>query len=129
MAGGFDAQAPALWIVEGLLPYLDEAQTRALLAECAPLASLGSWLLADIVGKSFLESPYTRAYLDWLRRQEVPWRFGTDEPEAFLAAFGWNATARRPGDEGAAYGRWPYLGLPRGTPGYPSIYYVTAARV
>ena len=68
------------------------------------------------------------AYLEWLRQQQVPWRFGTDEPEAFLASFGWNATARRPGDEGAAYGRWPYLGLPRGTPGYPSIYYVTAAR-
>ncbi|HEY4188769.1 MAG TPA: SAM-dependent methyltransferase [Polyangia bacterium] len=128
VAHGFDARVPAVWLIEGLFPYLDEAGARALLAEGAPLAAPGSRLAADFVGKSLLESPFARPVLALLERENVPWRFGTDEPEALLADFGWAATALRPGDPGMNFGRWPFPTLPRGTPGIPSSFLVTATR-
>jgi len=128
VAAGFDRAAPSLWMVEGLLPYLEESAGARVLATAAALAAPGSRLGADSVGRAFLESPYTRSYLQALEREHAPWKFGTDEPEAFLAAAGWHASAVRPGDEGVSHGRWPYPTAPRGTPGVPQTFLITATR-
>jgi methyltransferase (TIGR00027 family) len=128
LAAGFDRAAPSLWMVEGLLPYLDEPAGARVIATTAALAAPGSRLGADSVGRGFLESPHTRSYLQALERENAPWRFGTDEPEAFLAAAGWNASAVRPGDDGISFGRWPFPMFPRGTPGAPQTFLITATR-
>ena len=94
LAAGFNRATPSLWMVEGLLPYLDESVGARVLATTAVLAAPGSRLGADSVGRGFLESPYTRSYLQALERENAPWRFGTDEPEAFLAAAGWEHLPR-----------------------------------
>jgi methyltransferase (TIGR00027 family) len=125
---GFDRGAGSVWLIEGLLPYLDEPSARGVFTQSASLAAPGSSLAADLVGRSLLESRWTRAYLEALERENAPWKFGTDQPEAFLAAAGWSATALRPGEEGASYGRWLYPVLPRETPGVPNSYLVTAIR-
>jgi O-methyltransferase involved in polyketide biosynthesis len=126
--GGFAPARPSAWLIEGLFPYLDEPSTRAVLAQATRLAAPGARLAADVIGRSFLESQWNRPYLEALARENVPWRFGTDEPEAFWAAQGWDATVRRPGEEGASFGRWPYPVLLRRTAGIPNTYLVTASR-
>ena len=125
---GFDRDAPVLWVIEGLFPYLDEAFAHAVLGNCSSLSAPGSRLFADMVSRTFLESPWTQSYLQVLEREKAPWKFGTNEPEALLALHGWRATVRRPGDEGASYGRWPFPVPPRNTPGFPESYLITAAR-
>jgi methyltransferase (TIGR00027 family) len=127
-AAGFDAGAPSVWLIEGLVPYLDEAAAGAVLEQAARLAVTGSRLGADIVGRSMLESPWTRSYIEALARANAPWRFGTEQPEAFLGARGWQATVLRPGDAGVNFGRWPFPSLPRDTPGAPQTFIVTAIR-
>ena len=129
IAAGFDDQAPSIWLIEGLFPYLDEAAADAVLRQSARLATAGSRLGTDIVGRSMLESPWTRSYIDALARANAPWRWGTDQPEAFLEARGWSATAAlRPGDPDLNFGRWPFPALPRDTPGLPQTFIVTAVR-
>jgi len=125
---GFDHHVPALWVLEGLFPYLEEEVAHAVLANCSALSAPGSRSFADVVSRTFLESPWTQPYLKALAREGAPWRFGTNEPEALFARHGWHATVLRPGDEGASYGRWPYPRLPRTTAGMPESYMITATR-
>jgi methyltransferase (TIGR00027 family) len=125
---GFDPTAPSAWLVEGLTPYLDEPSVRRLLEDAASLASPGSHLGIDFIGQSFLRSPYVRAAIDAMAREGSPWQYGTDDPEGLLAAAGWKATVLRAGDPGASYGRWPFIVFPRGTPGAPESFLVTATR-
>ena len=127
-AAGFDRSGPSVWLVEGLLPYLDGPAGEAVLGTCAALAAPGSRLACDIVGRSFLEAPWTRPFLDALAREGAPWRFGTDAPEELLSARGWDATAMRPGEQGASFGRWPFPVAPRDTPGVPQTFIVLATR-
>ena len=127
-AAGYRRAQPSAWLVEGLFPYLDEAGVDGVLTTCTELAAPGARLACDIVGRSFLESPFTRAHLDLMAREGAPWRFGTDAPEALFAAAGWDAIALRPGDEGASFGRWPFPPYPRDTPGLPQTFMVFATR-
>ena len=59
-AAGFDATAPAVWIVEGLLYYLDEVQVPRLFEQIGQCAAPGSMLGADLVSASFFTSPWTK---------------------------------------------------------------------
>jgi methyltransferase (TIGR00027 family) len=127
-AAGFDPARRSLWLIEGLFPYLDPEAAELVVARAAALATAGSRLRADIVGRSFLESPFTRSYLQAMERAGAPWRFGTDEPEAFFAAHGWSATVALPGEPAVSFGRWPYGVFPRDAPDLPKIYLVTATR-
>jgi methyltransferase (TIGR00027 family) len=125
---GFEPAARSVWLAEGLFPYLDEAAALGVIAQISALATAGSRLATDIVGKSFLESPWTQPHLEAMKRENAPWQWGTDDPEGLLAAHGWQATAVRPGDEGANHGRWPYPPYPRGLKDLPNTYLVTAIR-
>jgi len=127
-AAGFDRGRPSVWLVEGLFPYLDEGEVGTVLAACTALSVSGSRLACDIVGRSFLQSPFMRPHLDAMAREGAPWRFGTDAPEALFSAAGWDATALRPGDPGASFGRWPIPVYPRDTPGLPQAFIVFATR-
>jgi methyltransferase (TIGR00027 family) len=126
---GFDAQAPSAWLVQGLVQYLPEEAVRNLLQELSGLAATGSVLGADLVSRSLLDSPYMKEYLKTLEERGSPWIFGTDEPEALLAQYGWQAEVVQPGEEGANFGRWQYPVAPRSTPGIPRSYLVTAQKV
>jgi hypothetical protein len=92
------------------------------------IAATGSKLGTDIIGTSFLESPWTKPYLARLETEGVGWHFGTDEPEKFLGSFGWDATATLPGEPGANWGRWPYPVAPRDVPEFPKTYLLRATR-
>jgi methyltransferase (TIGR00027 family) len=128
-AADFDPRQLSVWLIEGLTPYLDEEAAGTVVDRSAVLAATGSCLGADVIGRTFLESPWTQSTLDMMAREGAPWKFGTDQPEAFFAARGWRARISRPGAPDASPGRWPYPVLPRDFPGIPNTFLVTAVRV
>lgn len=126
--GGFDRQRPAIWVVEGLLYYLSEGQVHRLLDTLSEWAAPGSWLLADIVGQSFLTSPYMAGFLSMMAANGSPWQFGTDDPEGLMTAHGWQPTVTQYGADGANYGRWTLPALDPEDTESPRGYLIVANR-
>jgi methyltransferase (TIGR00027 family) len=126
---GFDRHEPSTFLLEGLLFYLQESQVRALLSRISGVAAAGSKLGADVVDSALLGSPFARPFLSRLEKAGVPWRFGTEKPEALFSACGWNASVTLPGEPAANYGRWPYRPQPRHVPRFPRSYFVRADRL
>ncbi|HVU02515.1 MAG TPA: SAM-dependent methyltransferase [Polyangiaceae bacterium] len=123
-AAGFDAGRPTFWLVEGLTPYLPEADVKGVLARIDALAAPGSEVLFDVAGKSVLESPYMRDRLAFVASLGAPWHFASDEPETLLEPLGWDVRVEDQGVVGHRYGRWPLPVFPRGTPGVPQSFFV-----
>jgi methyltransferase (TIGR00027 family) len=86
---GFDAQQPAVWLVEGLLMYLDEQATQHIMQTISRLAVPGSWLGLDLPQRS-------------LRGHVV------NDPTQWLTDLGWRAEVASLADVAARYGRWPH---------------------
>jgi len=124
LATGFDPALPAAVLVEGLLVYLDAAAVANLLQTIGNIAAPGSWLGLDLVNSAWLQAPHARGYMAALRTAGCPWRFAVDDPEGWLAAYGWQARALQPGETG--YRRWP-LPVSRGAAS-PRSFLVTATR-
>src|SRR5262249_54801915 len=122
---GFDREAPAAFLLE----YLEPEAVGLLLGKLQGVARPGSWLGADFPDTSFLASPSTKSFLEKFERLGCPWRFGTPDPEGFLAQYGWDAVVVMPGEPAAHYGRWPYPAASRTVPGVPRSYLVTARLV
>src|SRR5262249_56502373 len=125
---GFEPEVPTRWLMEGLLPYLEEEMVHGLLARLSTLSAPGSILLADVPGRTLLELPQLRPMLDFVQRLGAPWRFGTDEPEKLLASSGWEARAYDLGMLAAGVGRWPWPVVPRSVPGAPRSFPLEATR-
>lgn len=126
LEAGFQASAQTIWIVEGLLMYLDEGQVHSLFQRVNLLAQPGDVLLADILSKTLLEVPHMQGQLRFLASIGAPWRFGTDDPVSFLGELGWRAQLSQPGD--FAPTRWPFPSVPLSVPNVPRGYYATAER-
>lgn len=124
LRAGFDDTRPAVFTVEGLLPYLEAASVPPLFARIDALAAKGSVVLFDVNGRSVLESPFMTTMLEFLKSIDAPWHFGTDEPEALLPSR-WNVVANDFATIGT-YGAWPFPIAPRGTPGVPQSFLVRA---
>jgi methyltransferase (TIGR00027 family) len=117
-AAGFDPNRRALWIPEALFFFLTEEQAAGLLRTLRSASAPGSRLAVDILSRSLLKSPATQLFLAALRKDGIPWLFGTDDPAGFLADNGWTVTeVREPGQPGAGEGRWPYEVQPANVPG------------
>jgi O-methyltransferase involved in polyketide biosynthesis len=92
-AAGFMESQPTLFLMEGLLPYLDSENTvLSLLSKIAAMAAPGSVLAFDTIGESFLKSAWTRPFLNLMTAAGAPWQFGTDDPEGLLSTMGALAT-------------------------------------
>jgi methyltransferase (TIGR00027 family) len=123
-AAGFDASAPALWLLEGLLPYLTAPDVTRLLARVSELAAPGSDVLFDVSSNSVLASPFMKERLEFVASLGAPWHFSTDTPEALLEPVGWDVDVVDSGVIGSQHGRWPFPVFPRGTPGVPQSFLV-----
>lgn len=72
-------------------------------------------------------SPFMTPYLHKMEEHGFPpWRFGVDDPEAWLATHGWSAASVVVGAPEANYERWPYFYIPRGTPAIPRTFFTQA---
>jgi len=123
-AAGFDGAAPALWLIEGLLPYLTAPDVARLLARVSELAAPGSEVLFDVASDAVLGSPFMKERLEFVASLGAPWRFSTDAPEELLEPLGWDVEVVDSSVIGNRHGRWPFPVFPRGTPGVPQSFLV-----
>lgn len=124
---GFKSGAPTLWLVEGLLMYLEEPQVLALLEKINTMASSGDVMLFDILSQTLIEAPHMKKQLQFLENMGAPWRFGTNEPEEFMKKLGWQAVTTQAGE--FAPKRWPFPTAPRHIPNVPRGFFVRAQRI
>jgi O-methyltransferase involved in polyketide biosynthesis len=117
----------SLWLVEGLLIYLDEAAVLTLFEKIDLLSASNSILLFDVLGRSLLDSPLLAKQLHFSEKLGAPWHFGVDEPEKFMEQFGWTAVVTQPGEVDPA--RWPFPTAPRHVPNVPRIFFVEARKL
>lgn len=128
LAAGFDAQAPTVWLMEGLLQYLDEPEVRVLFERVDQLSAPGSVLLYEVVGKVLLESPFMVPVLESMAAQGSPWLFGTDEPQELAQRLGWSTVVTDIAVPGNEWQRWFTPAVPMEVPGVPRGYFIEAAK-
>ncbi len=95
LSAGYSPELPSVWLIEGLLMYLSEAQVHTLLRSVSDLSAQGSQIGLDLINIKSLEYEPYQGYF----------RFGCDTPEALLAQYGWQAEVTQPGEEGANFAR------------------------
>ncbi|WP_243793853.1 SAM-dependent methyltransferase [Saccharopolyspora gloriosae] len=127
-AAGYDSTVPSTWLLEGLLYYIPEADSRRMLERVAAISAPGSRIAADIVNRSALTLPHIQALLDVFAGWGCPWVFGTDEPETLFAQYGFDVRAIQPGEPDADYGRWPDPVPPREVTEVRRVFFVHGRR-
>lgn len=116
---GYQPSEPSIWLLEGLLYYLNSTEVHKLLTEIKDLAIAESWLGADVISSAILNGSD-----EWAKH----WQSSCDHPELFFADYGWKASAIQPGEEGASFGRFTHQFPARSVPDAGHIFFVTAYR-
>jgi methyltransferase (TIGR00027 family) len=112
---GFDEKKPTLWLVEGLLVYLEEVHVRSLFARIDRLSAKGSEILFESNNRALLGADVMKARLAFVRELGAPWVFGNEDPTALLPS-GWSSSVDDFGDVGMRLGRWPFPPIPKDAP-------------
>ncbi|WP_035797087.1 SAM-dependent methyltransferase [Kitasatospora mediocidica] len=120
---GFDPAARSVWLIEGLLIYLDAADAARLLTVVGELSAPGSRLaLTHGAGRRDRELRGQDQVAPELAAVAALWRGGLDEdPVDWLARDGWQAVRHDRAEAAASYGRPDYVS--------PQARFVTAERV
>lgn len=127
-SAGLDASAPTVWLIEGLLQYLDEAAVGTLFDRVDALSAPGSVLLYDVVGKTLLESASMAPLVESMARSGAPWLFGTDDPGGLSRRLGWSPTVTDIAEPGNRYNRWYAPVVPMDVTDAPRGYFVEAIK-
>lgn len=104
-AAGFNSAEPTVWLLEGLLQYLDAHAVHLLFDRVAAMSAPGSVLLYDVVGQSLLTSPSMAPLLRAMAEQGSPWLFGSDQPGDLAEQRGWKASVTDIAEPSKAWGR------------------------
>jgi methyltransferase (TIGR00027 family) len=124
----FNSSEKTVWLVEGLLQYLDASAVDTLFARIDALSAPGSMLLYDVVGTTLLEAPFLQPTLQFMQRLGAPWTFGTDTPAALVEGRGWTAVVTDIAEPGNRWNRWGHPVVPLDVPGVPRGYFVVATK-
>ncbi|HEY9874317.1 MAG TPA: SAM-dependent methyltransferase [Candidatus Obscuribacterales bacterium] len=116
---GYKTSEPSVWVLEGLLYYLNGSEVHNLLTTITNLSTSGSWFGADVINTFVLNGSE-----EWAKY----WRSSCDDPESFFATYGWKASAIQPGEEGACFGRFTYQFPDRSIADGLHIFFVTACK-
>jgi methyltransferase (TIGR00027 family) len=127
-AQGFNAAAPTVWLVEGLLQYLHAPDVDRLFARVDELSAPGSVLLYDVVGTALMATPFMAATLSYMEKLGAPWVFSSDTPTALVEDRGWTASLTDMAVPGNRWGRWPHPPAPADVPDAPRGYFVEAVK-
>lgn len=114
---GYQRSEPTIWLLEGLLYYLNEAEVDRLMTNISKLSVAGSWFGADVINTVILNGSD-----QWAKY----WHSSCDDPESFFANYGWKASAIQPGEEGAVFGRYTNKLADRSISDAVHIFFVTA---
>ena len=128
-SAGLDTSVPSVWLIEGLLQYLDAAAVRTLFARVDALSAPGSVLLYDVVGKALLEAPFMASLRKSMADQGSPWLFATDAPGELAERHGWSSTVTDIAEPGNRWGRWHSPVVPADVPDAPRGYFVEAIKI
>jgi methyltransferase (TIGR00027 family) len=128
VAKGFSPVARTMWLVEGLLQYLDSELVSHLFERMDALSAPGSTACYDVVGRLLLEATYLSPVLAYMAGLGAPWTFGTDQPGELIERLGWSASVTDVAEVGNRWGRWPVPAVPLGVPGVPRGYFVEATK-
>lgn len=112
LTSGFDPNQPTIWLLEGVLMYLQESDVHQVLQTLSSLSATNSALGCDLVSVGSIETG-----LQSRGRVRRYWQFGTDDPAGLLAQYGWQASMQEPGDAGASFGRYTKSSQPVDTQG------------
>jgi methyltransferase (TIGR00027 family) len=110
LAAGFAPDRPTAWIVEGLVPYLDDPATERLLTTVTGLSAPGSRFGFDYLDPEHSQRPAVRFVTDSVRDTGVTVLFQRN-PTEVLARRGWRTSTRTAVDLTDRYHR----ALPEGT--------------
>jgi methyltransferase (TIGR00027 family) len=120
-AAGFDGGAPAAWVVEGLLVYLDEHSVDRVMSDIATLSAPGSRLGVTSSSSASIDSlraavgtGVSSLWISALPEDIVPW----------MAGYGWRATAKDARELLADHGRT----FPRRDPARPPSWLIDGRR-
>lgn len=116
---GYQPSEPSIWLLEGFLYYLNEAEVHNLLTTITNMSAIGSWLGVDVINTVILNGSDSWAQY---------WQSSCDHPESFFANYGWTAVAIQPGEEGASFGRFTYQFPDRSVSDAPHIFFVIASK-
>jgi methyltransferase (TIGR00027 family) len=125
---GHAVDAPTVWLIEGLLQYLESSAVAALYAAVTAMSARESILLCDIVSRALLDTDALVAVRQYMSALGAPWIYGTDDPAAPLTRLGWSVQVTDAGEPGYAWGRWPQPPAPLDVPGVPRGFFVHATK-
>eukprot|EP00898_Chlorokybus_atmophyticus_P006559 jgi/Chlat1/6904/Chrsp52S00515 len=97
---GYNSAAPAVWVMEGLLMYLEPVAVDALVRTMAEVSAEGSVFIASVQTEEAIESAQKSEH-----EAMKQWKFGTNTPEAYFGQRGWSVVSNVPhGSPQASYG-------------------------
>ncbi|MDB9313031.1 SAM-dependent methyltransferase [Spirulina sp. CS-785/01] len=118
-AAGYDSSQASIWLLEGLLMYLNEADAHTLLQTVSRMTAPGSHIGLDLVNrKAVIDNDPYRVYF----------RSGVDIPEVVLSDYGWTTQVFQPGDDGASFGRCKPPPLDRDIPDTARTFIIHATK-
>lgn len=88
VASGFDLSVPTLFLVEGLVMYLKEAEIVEIFSEIYKLMAPGSIIMGDYVNKGFLHHPMVALFQEELQNYQAPWTYGALNSGAWTKMLG-----------------------------------------
>lgn len=104
-AAGFDAALPTVWIAEGLLQYLGEADRKLLLDVVHSQSAPGSRFAFDHMDASADDRASVVDTLERIRSMGAEFVATAADPLSWLAAHGWTSAVDRVPALAVAYGR------------------------
>ncbi len=110
---GYQTTVPTVWLMEGVVMYLQEEEVHLLLQTVSQLSVPGSVLGMDGVKVGSILAGQRARKAD-RGRVVRHWQFGNDDPKQLLATYGWAAGVSEPQDVEAGCGRYP-KSMPIGT--------------
>jgi len=125
---GFNSVKPTLWLIEGLLQYLQAHDVERLFARVDALSAPGSVLLYDVVGTALLAAPFSADTLAYMEKLGAPWVFSSDTPAALAESRGWTASVTDMAVPGHKWKRWEHPPIPADVPNAPRGYFVEAIK-
>jgi methyltransferase (TIGR00027 family) len=128
LAHGFSPTSRTVWLVEGLLQYLDAKVVELLFERLDALSAPGSTVSYDVVGKRLLDAPYLSPVVSYMADLGAPWTFATDQPAELVERLGWSASVTDVAKAGTRWGRWPGPVVPLDVPDVARGYFVEAVK-
>ncbi|MBB6174232.1 methyltransferase (TIGR00027 family) [Nocardiopsis mwathae] len=90
-AAGFNPWRRTVWLLEGLLPHLNQAESDRLMGAINAMSVKGSRLLLDHFGAALEENAGYSEVVDVFSDAGILLRLASREPEPWLAKYGWTA--------------------------------------